>query len=133
MTSRLVRGRPGSRHSRSALGKLTLPGRSAPPSTSARRSSARCPPYRQDDPAKLHYIAEIPPPPAPWIAHWCSLLGNRRLVGRRGELNLLTDWVARPSSGLYPARLLPLVSIAGMGKSALAWTWWNEIAPNEMK
>ena len=34
--------------------------------------------YRQDDAAKLHYVAEIPPPPAPWVAHWYSLLGNRR-------------------------------------------------------
>ena len=55
------------------------------------------------------------------------------LIGRRDELNLLTDWVARPSSELYRARLLALVAIGGMGKSALAWTWWNEIAPQEMK
>jgi tetratricopeptide (TPR) repeat protein len=89
--------------------------------------------YRQDDTAKLHYVAEIPPPPAPWVAHWYSLLGTRSLIGRRDELNLLTDWVARPSSALYNARLLALVAIGGMGKSALAWTWWNEIAPNEMK
>jgi hypothetical protein len=89
--------------------------------------------YRQDDAAKLHYVAEIPPPPAPWVAHWYSLLGNRPLVGRRAELNLLTDWVARPSSPLYSSRLLALVAIGGMGKSALAWSWWNEIAPNEMK
>jgi tetratricopeptide (TPR) repeat protein len=89
--------------------------------------------YRQSDATKLHYIAEIPPPPAPWIAHWYSLLGNRRLVGRQAELNTLTDWVTRPSSRLYGARLLALVAIGGMGKSALAWTWWNEIAPNEMR
>jgi tetratricopeptide (TPR) repeat protein len=89
--------------------------------------------YRQDDAAKLHYVAEIPPPPAPWVAHWYSLLGNRRLIGRQAELNRLTDWVTRPSSELYSARLLALVAIGGMGKSALAWTWWNDIAPNEVK
>jgi hypothetical protein len=89
--------------------------------------------YRQDDAAKLHYIADIPSPPEPWVAHWYSLLGNRPLVGRREELNLLTDWVASPSSEVYGARLLALVAIGGMGKSALVWTWWNEIAPNEMK
>lgn len=88
--------------------------------------------YRQDDAARLHYIAEIPPPFAPWIAHWYSLLGNRSLVGRHDELNLLSDWVARPSSEAYRARLLALVAIGGMGKSALAWTWFNEIAPQEM-
>ena len=89
--------------------------------------------YRQGDAARLHYIAEIPPPPEPWIAHPYTLLGNRPLVGRRNELNLLTDWVANPSSPLYRARLLALVAIGGMGKSALTWTWWNEIAPQEMK
>jgi tetratricopeptide (TPR) repeat protein len=89
--------------------------------------------YRQDDATKLHYIAEIPTPPAPWVAHWYSLLGSRRLVGRRAELNFLTDWVANPSSEQHSARLLALVAIGGMGKTALAWTWFNEIALNEMK
>ena len=89
--------------------------------------------HRQGDAARLHYVGEIPPPPTPWVAHWYSLAGNRPLVGRREELNLLTDWVARPSSEVYRARLLALVAIGGMGKSALAWHWWNEIAPQEMK
>jgi hypothetical protein len=39
---------------------------------------------------------------------------------------------AKPASELYRARLLALVAIGGMGKSALAWHWWNEIAPQEM-
>src|SRR5262249_2869447 len=68
---------------------------------------------RQDDAAKLPYIAEIPPRPAPWVAHWYSLLGNRGLVGRRAELSFLTDWVARPSSAAYNARLFALVAIGG--------------------
>ena len=89
--------------------------------------------YRQDDAAKLHYVSEIPSPPEPWVAHPYTLLGNRPLVGRRDELNLLTDWVAKPSSEPYRARLLALVAIGGMGKSALAWHWWNEIAAQEMK
>jgi hypothetical protein len=89
--------------------------------------------HRGGDTTKPHYIAEIPPPPAPWVAHPYTLLGNRPLVGRRDELNLLTDWVAKPSSAAYHARLLALVAIGGMGKSALTWYWWNEIAPEEMK
>ena len=48
-------------------------------------------------------------------------------------MNLLTDWVAHPSSEAYGTRLFALVAIGGMGKSALAWTWFNEIAPQEMK
>jgi tetratricopeptide (TPR) repeat protein len=89
--------------------------------------------YRLDDAAKLHFVSDIPKAPESWVAHPYTLLGNGPLVGRRDELNVLTDWVATPSSDLYRARLLALVAIGGMGKSALAWTWWNEIAPHEMK
>jgi hypothetical protein len=48
--------------------------------------------YRENDAGKLHYIADIPRPPEPWVAHWYSLLGNRPLIGRRDEVNFLTDW-----------------------------------------
>lgn len=33
----------------------------------------------------------------------------------------------------YSARIFCLVAIGGMGKSALTWKWFNQIAPNEMK
>ena len=45
----------------------------------------------------------------------------------------MTDWVAKPSSNLYQARILSVVAIGGMGKSALTWKWFNDIAPQEMK
>ena len=41
--------------------------------------------------------------------------------------------MTKPSSNLYQARILSIVAIGGMGKSALTWKWFNEIAPNEMK
>jgi hypothetical protein len=74
----------------------------------------------------LHCVAEIPLPPERWVAHWYSLLGGRRLVGRRAELNLLTDWVAHLSSDAYSARLLALVAIGGMGQT---YPWWNPRRP----
>jgi hypothetical protein len=49
------------------------------------------------------------------------------------ELNLLTDWVVKPESQVYTARILNIVAIGGMGKSALTWKWFNEIAPQEMR
>jgi len=55
------------------------------------------------------------------------------LIGRQNELNLLTDWVAEPHSAVYQARIFNVVAIGGMGKSALTWKWFNDIAPNEMK
>jgi hypothetical protein len=73
--------------------------------------------HRESNVAKWHYVSEIPPPPEPWIAHPYTLLGNRPLVGRRDELNLLTDWVARPSSELYRARLLALVAIGAWARA----------------
>ncbi len=87
---------------------------------------------RQPDLTAFHYISDIPEPPEPYIAHPYTLL-QTNLVGRQAELNLLTDWVAKPSSDLYQARILSIVAIGGMGKSALTWKWFNDIAPHEMQ
>ncbi len=89
--------------------------------------------YRKPDLTAFHYVSDIPAPPEPFIAHPYTLLQTHRLVGRQPELNLLTDWVAKPESAVYQARILNVVAIGGMGKSALTWKWFNEIAPQEMK
>ena len=83
--------------------------------------------------AALHRKTAIPAPPEPYIAHPYTLLQLRDLVGRQDELNALTDWVAKPGSEAFDARVFCFVAIGGMGKSALAWKWFNQIAPNEMK
>jgi tetratricopeptide (TPR) repeat protein len=74
----------------------------------------------------------IPKAPEPYIAHPYSLLQTKDVVGRQAELNLLTDWVT--ANKLVPAdtRIFNLVAIGGMGKSALTWKWFNDIAPNEL-
>lgn len=80
----------------------------------------------------LHPAVDIPAAPEPYIAHQFTLLRSRTgLVGRRGELNLLTDWIARPEQ-LGHARVFSLVAIGGQGKSALSWHWFNKIAPHEL-
>ena len=89
--------------------------------------------YREPDQTAFHYISDIPKPPEIYIAHPYTLLQTRDLIGRQNELNLLTDWVARPGSDVYRARIFNVVAIGGMGKSALTWKWFNDIAPNEMK
>ncbi len=81
----------------------------------------------------FHYVSDIPEPPEAFIAHPYTLLQTHRLVGRQQELNLLTDWVARPDSEIYQAYILNVVAIGGLGKSALTWHWFNDIAPQEMK
>ena len=83
--------------------------------------------------ATLHRITSIPAPPAPYIAHPYTLLQSRDLVGRQAELNTLTDWIANPRSQVFGERVFCFVAIGGMGKSALTWKWFNQIAPNEMK
>jgi tetratricopeptide (TPR) repeat protein len=88
---------------------------------------------RKPDLTTFHYVSEIPEPPEAFIAHPYTLLQTHRLVGRQPELNLLTDWVARPDSEVYEARILNVVAVGGMGKSALTWKWFNDIAPQEMK
>jgi tetratricopeptide (TPR) repeat protein len=83
--------------------------------------------------AKLHRRTSIPAPPEPYVAHPYTLLQSRDLVGRQAELNALTDWVAKPGSPAFDARVFCFVAIGGMGKSALAWKWFTRIAPEEMK
>ena len=83
--------------------------------------------------AKLHRTTSIPATPEPYVAHPYTLLQSRDLVGRQAELNALTDWVAKPGSQAFDARIFCFVAIGGMGKSALTWKWFNQIAPNEMK
>ena len=74
----------------------------------------------------------IPTAPAPYIAHPYSLLQTREVVGRREELHLLTDWVTANNIVPRDVRLFNVVAIGGMGKSALTWKWFNDIAPNEL-
>ncbi|MET0646325.1 MAG: DUF4062 domain-containing protein, partial [Pyrinomonadaceae bacterium] len=88
--------------------------------------------YREPDLTTFHYVSDIPEPPEPFIAHPYTLLQTHRLVGRQPELNHLTDWVARPDAEVYQARILNIVAVGGMGKSALTWKWFNDIAPQEM-
>ena len=85
------------------------------------------------DVTSFHYVSDIPAPPEAFIAHPYTLLQMRDLVGRNKELNMLTDWVAKPDSEVYGARIFNVVAIGGMGKSALTWKWFNDIAPQEMK
>lgn len=89
--------------------------------------------YRQPNLTAFHYVSDIPTPPEPYIAHPYTLLQTQSLVGRQAELNLLTDWVAKPGSDVYRARILSIVAIGGMGKSAFTWKWFHDISPHEMQ
>lgn len=100
-------------------------------SKEAEKAGAKAAPVRAL--IELHRETSIPTPPEAYIAHPYTLLQTRELVGRRAELNLLTDWVIEPDAVTRNARILAVVAIGGMGKSAHAWKWFNQIAPNEMK
>jgi tetratricopeptide (TPR) repeat protein len=82
--------------------------------------------------AKLHRRTVIPAPPTPYVAYPYTLSQVRDLVGRQVELNWLTDWVTQPASPAFGARIFCFVAIGGMGKSALTWKWFQQIAPQEM-
>ncbi len=91
---------------------------------------------REPDLTAFHYVSDIPAPPEAYIAHPYTLLQTHRLVGRQAELNLLTDWVAGKTfevSETSKVSIFNIVAIGGMGKSALAWKWFNDIAPQEMR
>lgn len=89
--------------------------------------------HNKRDVTSFHYVSAIPEPPEAFIAHPYTLLQMRDLIGRNKELNVLTDWVAKPGSVVYGASIFNVVAIGGMGKSALTWKWFNDIAPQEMK
>ena len=88
--------------------------------------------HRESDPTKFHYVSDIPAAPKEYIAHPYTLLQTHRLVGRQMELRLLTDWVTKRQEQVYWARILNIIAIGGMGKSALTWKWFTDIAPQEM-
>jgi tetratricopeptide (TPR) repeat protein len=76
---------------------------------------------------------DVPAPPEPYVAHRYLLMRSTKLIGRGKEQGQLTDWVANPQSEFHPSRVLSIVAVGGMGKSALTWNWFQEIAPQQMK
>jgi tetratricopeptide (TPR) repeat protein len=97
-------------------------------------------PYRESNVAEFHYIANIPAPPEVYIAHPYTLLQTHTLIGRQKELKLLTDWITgkelefdKAKAPADSVRIMSVVAIGGMGKSALTWKWFNDVAPQEMK
>jgi len=81
----------------------------------------------------FHRHTAIPEPPEPYVAHPYTLSQVRDLVGRQDELNAMTDWVATPGSMAFDAKIFCFVAIGGMGKSAVTWKWFQDIAPQEVK
>ncbi|MDW3192903.1 MAG: DUF4062 domain-containing protein [Cytophagales bacterium] len=77
----------------------------------------------------LHHTSAIPEKPQPFIAHPYTLLQVKGLIGRQKELGLLTDWITQPN--YEEISIYNVVAIGGMGKSALTWHWFNEVAPQE--
>lgn len=103
------------------------------PEQLARQVAIALTPYRdKSQPEKdLNPPSDIPAPPAPYIAHPYTLRSAEEIVGRQVELNRLTDWIAKPGSPDYGARIFNLVAIGGMGKSAVTWKWFQQVLPNE--
>jgi tetratricopeptide (TPR) repeat protein len=86
--------------------------------------------FRETDIATLHYVGEIPAPPAEYIAHPYTLLPAAQMAGRGRELDLLTEWITASD---HRVRVLSVVAIGGMGKSAMTWKWYQDTAPTAMK
>jgi tetratricopeptide (TPR) repeat protein len=82
--------------------------------------------------SSMHYVRQLTSPPQPYVAHPYTLLQTAEVIGRHRELNRLTDWVADRGSELFHSPVLALIAIGGMGKSAVTWKWFNDIAPQEM-
>jgi hypothetical protein len=72
------------------------------------------------------------PPPTPFVVGPYMLLQTTEVMGRQRELDMLTDWVSDPGKDVHRVRMLVLLAIGGMGKSAVAWKWFHDIAPQEL-
>lgn len=77
----------------------------------------------------LHYTSGIPSKPEAYVAHPYTLLQVKGLIGRKRELEILTDWITQKSNDHIS--IFNIIAIGGMGKSALTWHWFNQIAPQE--
>ena len=80
----------------------------------------------------FHPPSNIPQAPKPYIAHPYVLLQTKSVIGRQEELNELTDWITKNEQVPEDTRIFSVVAIGGMGKSALTWKWFEDIAPNEL-
>jgi tetratricopeptide (TPR) repeat protein len=96
--------------------------------------------HEKRDVTSFHYVSEIPASPEVFIAHPYTLLQTHTLIGRQPELELLTDWITGKEleadgrrAAADSVRIMSVVAIGGMGKSALTWKWFNDIAPQEMQ
>ncbi|MCC6280419.1 MAG: DUF4062 domain-containing protein [Saprospiraceae bacterium] len=85
---------------------------------------------KDNAPPQYHYVHPLTTPPEPYIAHPYTLSQATGLIGRKPELNVLTDWITG-KRGLDSVRIFNVVAIGGMGKSALTWEWFSNIAPLE--
>jgi len=79
---------------------------------------------------EFHYVSEIPEPPDEYTAHPYTLLPTGQMVGRKAQLNMLSEWITATD---HNVRALNVVAIGGMGKSAMTWKWYKDIAPGLMK
>ncbi len=82
----------------------------------------------EPDAAHRPALSLIPSTPEPYVAHPYTLLQTKNLVGRDKELGLLDQWVRGSEGDRADVRLLCLVAIGGMGKSAVTWKWFQQHA-----
>ncbi|HRE49628.1 MAG TPA: hypothetical protein PLD47_18030 [Aggregatilineales bacterium] len=78
---------------------------------------------------KFHHVGTIPKPPEDYIAHPYTLIPSGKVAGRAKQLDLLTEWATATD---HNVRILNVVAIGGMGKSAMTWKWFTEIAPSAL-
>ena len=81
-------------------------------------------------PHQFRYVHPMTAPPSAYVAHPYVLSQATGLIGRQPELNLLTDWITGKGR-LAEVRIFNVIAIGGMGKSALTWHWFSNIAPLE--
>jgi tetratricopeptide (TPR) repeat protein/energy-coupling factor transporter ATP-binding protein EcfA2 len=77
--------------------------------------------------------SDIPEPPEPYVVHPYVMGFGPTLIGREYELGLLDEWVSKTGSDVNKAPVFGFTGLGGTGKTALAWNWFHEHAPQRMR
>lgn len=80
-----------------------------------------------------HYLEKDSVRTFRYLPHAVERYDHDDLLGRKESLSSLTRWVADTSSDEYRASIYIIVASSGMGKSLLAWKWFDSTTPRLWK
>ncbi len=85
-----------------------------------------------ETPHQFHYVHPMTAPPEKYVAHPYVLSQATGLIGRQPNSTCSPTGLPGKAASLE-VRIFNVIAIGGMGKSALTWEWFSNIAPLEWR